>query len=245
VSAPEPEPAPTGGALMEVFGDLTCPFTYASLKCFGRRRDERGLDHLAVRVRSWPLEWVNGRVPRPEVVTAEVEALRESVTPELFGGFDAAALPASSIAAFGLEAAAYERSEATGEAVSLALREALFEHGLDIADPAVLRDVADRFGVVPPGPERSKELVEAAYEEGRARGVQGSPYIFVGAGSGHFCPALRIERQGDRFVVEPVPGAIDSVLDEAVAAMAGPLPAPGAVAPRDTPASDRARGAGR
>lgn len=211
-------PAPAPDAVLEVFGDLTCPFTYASLKAFGRRRAERGLDHLAVRFRAWPLELVNGHVPRPEIVVAEIEALRETVTPDLFRGFDPDALPSSSVPAFGLEAAAYEHGEATGEAVSLALREALFEEGLDISDPAVLARIGAGAGVEPPGPERSRELVEAAWAEGRDRGVQGSPHIFVGGDGGRFCPALRIGREGDRFTVEPVPGAVDAVLDEAVAA---------------------------
>lgn len=212
------QPVPAEGALLEVFGDLTCPFTYASMKAFGRRRSERRLDHLLVRVRAWPLECVNGRVPRPEVVTAEIAALRDTVSPDLFTGFDAAALPSSAIPAFGLEAAAYEHGEATGEAASLALREALFEHGRDISDPAVLREVGERVGVDPPDAERSRELVEAAYEEGRSRGVEGSPHIFVGGDDGRFCPALRIERRGERFFVEAVPGAIDAVIDEALAA---------------------------
>ncbi len=223
-----PGPGTGEGALLEVFGDLTCPFTYASMKSFGRRRAERGLDHLSVRIRPWPLEWVNGRVPRPEVVEAEIEALRGSVTPHLFAGFDSGALPSSAIEAFGLEAAAYEHGEATGEAVSLALREALFEHGRDISDPAVLREIGEQAGVTPPGAERSRELVEAAYEEGRSRGVEGSPHIFVGGDGGRFCPALRIERQDDRFFVEPVPGAVDEVIDDALAAAGRPRSAGGA-----------------
>ena len=55
-----------GDLVLEVFADVTCPFTHVGLK--------RVIEHIAsserpiaVRVRAWPLEWVNGAgldVPR-------------------------------------------------------------------------------------------------------------------------------------------------------------------------------------
>ncbi len=50
-------------------------------------------------------------------------------------GFDAARSPVSSMAALCLAAQAYDRDLSTGEAVSLELRDLLFEQGRDISDP--------------------------------------------------------------------------------------------------------------
>ena len=54
----------------------------------------------------------------------EIDALRATVAPDLFAGFDPKTFPRTSIPAFGLAAAAYRVDDATGEAVSFALRNA-------------------------------------------------------------------------------------------------------------------------
>src|SRR5690242_4749328 len=102
-----------------------------------------------MRVRAWPLEWVNGAPLDPDLAAMEIRALRERVAPDLFAGFDATTFPRTSIPAFGLAAAAYTVDDPTGEMVSLALREALFEHGDDISDDSVLRAIGQPFGIEP------------------------------------------------------------------------------------------------
>src|SRR5947199_193500 len=78
-------------------------------------------------LRAWPLELVNGRAFDPRRVAEEITALRAQVAPDLFLATDATHVPSSSIAAFGLAAAAYRKGDEVGEAVSLALRHAMFE----------------------------------------------------------------------------------------------------------------------
>src|SRR6478736_5876076 len=77
----------------------------------------------------------------------EIDALRELVAPDLFAGFDPSSFPATSVPAFGLVAAAYLIGDPTGEAVSLAVRDALFERGLDVTDPEVLHEIGEPYGV--------------------------------------------------------------------------------------------------
>src|SRR5689334_4372302 len=111
---------------IEVYADVVCPFTHVGL----RRLAEARLDHgarVSIRVRAWPLECINGAPLAPELAAREIEALRSEVAPQLFAGFDPAAFPRSSIPAFGLAAAAYAVDDEVGLAVSLALREAVFE----------------------------------------------------------------------------------------------------------------------
>lgn len=183
--------------IVEVFADVLCPFTHVGLSRFVHRREA---SPRAVRlwVRAWPLEVVNGSPLTPEHVAWEVEALRASVAGDLFAGFDPAAFPATALPALALSAAAARHDPATGEAVALELRQLLFEQGVDIADPAVLDEVAARHSItVTPD---DAETILADRREGEARGVIGSPHFFTPDGS-FFCPSLDIRHEGDELKV--------------------------------------------
>ena len=124
--------------VIEVFADVACPFTHVGLRRFVDRRAELGRDDVTLRVRAWPLEIVNGQPLDPQFIAEEIDDIRQQVAPALFQGFTEAAFPVSSLPALTLAAAAYDENLATGERVSLALRDLLFEQGIDIADTAVL-----------------------------------------------------------------------------------------------------------
>lgn len=187
----------TGTRVLEVWADVVCPFTHVGLRRLTAQRDALGRD-LRLRARAWPLEWVNGAPVAPEVVAEEIEALRGSVAADLFTGFTTAEFPATSVPALALASAAYARDVATGEAVSLALRDALFEQGRNVADPAVLRALAADHGIDPAAID--PDAVRAEYDDGRACGVIGSPY-FVVADRGFFCPSLEIRHSEAGFAV--------------------------------------------
>lgn len=172
---------------VEVFADLTCPFAHVGLKQVVRRLDaiERPID---VVVRSWPLEWVNGTPLAVEPVLVKAAALTEQLGVDDFAGLRADRWPSTTIPALNLAAVAYERDAATGLAISLALRAALFEHGVDIADPEALALIAAAHHLPAPTTQPSS-AVEDDYADGIVRGVQGSPHFFL-ADDGFFCPAL-------------------------------------------------------
>ena len=178
--------------VLEVFADIGCPFAYVGLRRLVARREELGRADVQLRVHAWPLELVNGTPLDPAFIAEEVEVLRETVAPDLFLGFVESAFPATSLPAFDLVEAAYAVDLATGEAVSLAVRAALWEDGRDVADPAVLAEVAGAHGVTVDG-AASRAGVLADWEQGKARGVRGSPEFFVG-GEAYFCPVLDIRR---------------------------------------------------
>ncbi len=182
---------------IEVFADIVCPFTHVGLRRLREARERLGA-RPSIRVRAWPLEWVNGVGPGADLVAEEVEALRAQVAPELFAGFDPDLFPLTSIPAHGLGAAAYAVDEATGASVSFALRDALFEEGRDVSEPDVLRDIGRPFGVEPLTGEIAERAVRADWERGKARSVQGSPHFFVGDDS-WFCPGLDIRREAEHF----------------------------------------------
>jgi len=174
---------------IEVFADVTCPFTHVGLRRFVALRERIARPDVLLNVRAWPLEVVNGEPLDPAFVGEEVDALCTSVAPDLFHGFDVAAFPRSSMPALALSAAAHRRDPATGEAVNLALRDLMFEHGRDVADPEVLSEVGRRFEVR--AEHTDDESVLADHREGVARGVVGSPHFFTPSGS-FFCPTLDI-----------------------------------------------------
>jgi SAM-dependent methyltransferase len=177
--------------IVEVFADVGCPFTHVGLRRFVEARAGAGRDDVLLRVRSWPLEVVNGTPLDPRFIADEVDDLREQAVPGMFAGFRVEAFPSTSLPAMALAAAALRAGDRTGEQVSLELRALLFERGRDISDPSVLRAVAEEHGLeVHPGDHHA---VLADHREGVARGVIGSPHFFT-PGRGWFCPALDISR---------------------------------------------------
>jgi predicted DsbA family dithiol-disulfide isomerase len=177
--------------VIEVFADVGCPFTHVGLRRFVDTRAELGRDDVVLHVRAWPLEIVNGRPLDPHFIAEEVDDIRRQIAPELFDGFAEATFPASSLPALTLAAAAYATDLALGERLSLTLRDLLFEQGVDIADVAVLRRVADDHGIDVDLTDPSRVLAE--HTLGVDRSVIGSPHFFTPAG-GFFGPALDVHR---------------------------------------------------
>jgi predicted DsbA family dithiol-disulfide isomerase len=194
---------------VEVFADVLCPFTHVGLRTLIDRRTERGLTEPRLRIRAWPLELINGSPLDRHHVDAEVSALRASVRPDLFGGFSVDAFPTTSMTAYALAAAADRAGDpALIEEVGLALRTALFEEGLDIGRSDVIDSLAARFGLAPLDAETTSVAVQSDWDEGRARGVVGSPHFFTEDGGDWFCPGLAISRDDvGNFIVAWKQGA--------------------------------------
>ena len=148
-------------------------------------------------VRAWPLELVNGQALTGASLVEKIRSLREQVAPGRFAGFDPAAFPTTTLPAMAGEVAARRHSDETGERFSLAIREALFEHGLDVGDLAVVETVLEEAGAGPILPADS-DAVLASHREGLARNVQGSPHFFIGT-NGFFCPSLDISHDDEGY----------------------------------------------
>lgn len=195
---------------LEVFADITCPFTHVGLK-----RVVAEIEHLdedvEIIVRAWPLEWVNGEGLDAAAVTVKIAALRDQLGSGGFAGYRKDTWPASTISPLNLAADAFDVDAATGLAVSIAIRDALFEEGRDVGDPTVLAAIADRFGL--PAPEAdANERVRADYAEGQRRGVRGSPDFWVGDDE-FFCPALTLGHDDSGLTAEFDAEGLDRFLD--------------------------------
>lgn len=147
---------------------------------------------MAIWVRAWPLELVNGAPLDPVVTKVHADDLREQVAPEQFAHLDLDRFPSSTLGALALANRAYRTDLRVGERVSFALRDALFEEGRDISDPGVLEDLAHEFGGALPD-ETDSAAVVAEWHEGQQRGVLGSPHFFCGDAD-VFCPSLDIAK---------------------------------------------------
>ena len=181
---------------VEVFADITCPFTHVGLKQVVRHLAT--LDRtVEVFVRAWPLEWVNGAPLGADAVLAKAQALSTQLDIADFSGLNSNHWPTTTIPALNLAAAGYALSAATGLAVSLDLRTSVFEEGSDISDPQVLAEVAARNGIQEfdfrPEP---CEAVQRDYNAGQSLGVSGSPHFWVGDDN-FFCPALDLGHDED------------------------------------------------
>lgn len=181
-------------ATIEVFADINCPFTHVGLKVIVAEIKAADTP-IDLRVRAWPLEWVNGSPLDADGVAEKVAALTSQLGIDAFDGFRWDSWPDTTIPALNLADAAYSRDPATGLAVSLRLRSMLFEEGHNIADEHVLAGVADTFAL--PRPELTPTAgVEADYADGKRRGVRGSPDFWV-EGREFFCPSLTIGHDDD------------------------------------------------
>ena len=174
---------------LEVFADITCPFTHVGLKRVVQQLADLD-DQVEILVRAWPLEWVNGAPLEAAAVEAKIAALHDQLGTNDFSDFRVDAWPTTTVPALNLAAAAFGVNVSTGLAVSLALRDALFEEGRNVADSAVLASIASQFGLEPPS-IAVDPAVQADYDEGQRRGVRGSPDFWLGDEE-FFCPALRL-----------------------------------------------------
>ncbi len=170
-----------------MFADITCPFTHIGLKIVGAEVAALDAD-IDIHVRAWPLEWVNGTMADPVAIGEKIALITDQLGVSDFAGFRTDRWPRTAIPALNLAAAGYEVDRATGLAVSLRLRSLVFEEGRDVADPDVLAEVAGSFGLAAPRIDPVDSVIND-YEEGKRRGVRGSPDFFIGENE-FFCPSL-------------------------------------------------------
>jgi predicted DsbA family dithiol-disulfide isomerase len=197
--------------VIEVFADIWCPFAHVGLHRTVERRARVTGDDFELEIRAWPLELVNGASLDPATTAHHVSELRSLVAPDLFLHFDPGHFPTTSLPALASAHAAYDHDRKTGESVSLALRDALFEQGLDISRPEVIAGVAADWGVPPYGAADEQSVLDD-WHEGVARGVRGSPHFFCGDTEA-FCPSLDIAKDGDgRLEIHVDLDALDTFL---------------------------------
>ena len=163
---------------IEVFADIVCPFTHVGLRRLSeaRRGRERRRWYVCERGRSSGSTALRCTQISSPTRSPPARAGRARLVRRLRSGD----VPRTSIPAFGLAAAAYAVDDLTGEVVSLAFRDALFERGQDVSDDDVLHTIGQPFGIEPLDRTVAESAIRTDWERGKARDVQGSPHFFVG-----------------------------------------------------------------
>jgi len=92
---------------IEVFADIWCPFAHVGLRAVDEQRARSGRSDVAIWVRAWPLELVNGSALDPVVTAEHADDLRRQVAPSLFEHLDVDRFPSSTLNALALASRAY------------------------------------------------------------------------------------------------------------------------------------------
>lgn len=185
--------------MIEIFADVWCPFAYVGIRRVFQYRDEIGRNDVPIIVRSWPLELVNDAPMAQAKALGNCEALRRQVAADQFANTELSNFPSTTLDALTLIAQAYEQDVSAGEKASIVVREAIFEIGHDVADHSVLQGLAASLGVSY-ARDADHTLVRRDWEEGKTRGVVGSPHFFNGS-VGVFCPSLQLTRTEDSGLI--------------------------------------------
>jgi 2-hydroxychromene-2-carboxylate isomerase len=227
-------------SVIEVYADVVCPFTHVGLHAFRAARAEAGRSTPILVVRAWPLELVNGAPLDGPTIAPKVAALRGSIARGLFVAFAPERFPRTSLPVLASAAAAYRQSPETGEQFSIAVRDALFEAGEDIADADVLELVRRDLGV--PAPNACDEQqVARDWAEGRRRGGRGSPHYFLPDGADYFCPLLEVEHRGNELEIRENEARFNEFIAAALGVERPARPRPPCHGWRETPAVATAR----
>lgn len=185
--------------MIEIFADVWCPFAYVGIRRVFQYRDEIKRNDVPIIVRSWPLELVNDAPMAQAKALGNCDALRRQIASDQFANTELNNFPLTTLDALTLIAQAYEQDVSAGEKASIVVREAIFEIGHDVADHSVLQGLAANLGV-PYVRDADHTLVRRDWEEGKTRGVVGSPHFFNGS-VGVFCPSLQLTRTEDSGLI--------------------------------------------
>lgn len=216
--------------MLTVFSDLHCPWAYVFTIRLRRARAAVGQPPVAWRC--WPLELVNERGTPWETLSQEIPVLTQ-LEPDHFAPPKRETWPSTLLPAMeALKVAGELGGPQAADRFDEAARRAFFLDRRDLSIRPTLADVAAEAGL-----DRARFLdafdggghrrsVIADWQEGRRRGVEGSPHAFLPDGTGVFNPGV-----GDIDWVRGIPvphdvdeGAIAKLVDQATPPPAPPEP---------------------
>jgi predicted DsbA family dithiol-disulfide isomerase len=196
--------------VLTVFSDLHCPWAYVfSIRL---RRARAGVERPPVAWRCWPLELVNERGTSWETLTQEIPVLAQ-LEPDHFARPRRETWPSTLLPAMeALKVAGELGGPRAADRFDEVARRAFFVDRRDLSIRPTLADLAVEAGL-----ERAafldafdrgghRRAVVADWEEGRRRGVEGSPHAFLPDGTGVFNPGIGSIDWGRGI---PVPREVD------------------------------------
>ena len=180
--------------MLTVFSDLHCAWAYVFSIRLRRARDEVGRPPVAWRC--WPLELVNRRGTPWDTVSQEIPVLTQ-LEPDHFASPRRSTWPSTMLPAMeALKVAGELGGPSAADRLDEAARRAFFLDRRDLSLRTTLADLAAETGL-----DRADFLnafdggghrrsVVADWQEGRRRGVEGSPHAFLPDGTAVFNPGI-------------------------------------------------------
>jgi predicted DsbA family dithiol-disulfide isomerase len=207
--------------VLTVFSDLHCPWAYVfSIRL---RRARAGVGQPPVAWRCWPLELVNERGTPWDSLSQEIPVLTQ-LEPDHFAPPRRETWPSTLLPAMeALKVAGELGGPQAADRFDEVARRAFFLDRRDLSIRPTLLDLAagagldrEAFQVAFDGGGHRRGVI-ADWQEGRRRGVEGSPHAFLPDGSAVFNPGIG---KIDWFHGIPVPREVDesaiaSLLDRA------------------------------
>ena len=180
--------------MLTVFSDLHCPWAYVfSIRL---RRARAAVGQPPVAWRSWPLELVNQRGTPWDTLSQEIPVLTQ-LEPDHFAPPKRETWPSTLLPAMeALKVAGELGGPAAADRFDEAARRAFFLDRRDLSLRSTLAEIATEAGLEQPrfldafdgGGHRRAVVTD--WEEGRRRGVQGSPHVFLPDGTASFNPGI-------------------------------------------------------
>ena len=207
--------------MLTVFSDLHCPWAYVfSIRL---RRARAGVGQPPVAWRCWPLELVNERGTPWDSLSQEIPVLTQ-LEPDHFAPPRRETWPSTLLPAMeALKVAGELGGPQAADRFDEVARRAFFLDRRDLSIRPTLLDLAagagldrEAFQVAFDGGGHRRGVI-ADWQEGRRRGVEGSPHAFLPDGSAVFNPGIgKIDwSHGIPVPREVDEGAIASLLDRA------------------------------
>ena len=180
--------------MLTVFSDLHCPWAYVfSIRL---RRARTAVGQPPVAWRCWPLELVNERGTPWEIVSSEIPVLTQ-LEPDHFARPRRETWPSTLLPAMeALKVAGDLGGPEAADRFDEAARRAFFLDRRDLSLRPTLLDLAAETGLDRPAFQSSfdggghRRSVVADWEEGKRRGVEGSPHAFLPDGGAVFNPGI-------------------------------------------------------
>jgi predicted DsbA family dithiol-disulfide isomerase len=180
--------------VLTVFSDLHCPWAY--LFSIRLRRARTAVGQPPVAWRCWPLELVNERGTPWDTVSQEIPVLTQ-LEPDHFAPARRDTWPSTLLPAMeALKVAGEQGGPEAADRFDQLARRAFFLDRRDLSIRPTLLVLAAGAGLVRAGFQDAfdggghRRSVVADWQEGRRRGVEGSPHAFLPDGTGVFNPGV-------------------------------------------------------
>ncbi len=181
------------GPVIEVFADIWCPFAHVGLRAIEEQRARAGRTDVAIWVRAWPLELVNGVQLDPTVTWEHAEDLRDQVAAEPLQSPRCRPVPDFDPRGPGPGQPGLSDRPAGRRAGQLRPAGRAVRGGPGHLGPGDARVPGPRPRRCPCPTGRTGLPCVADWDEGQRRGVLGSPHFFCGD-TDVFCPSLDITK---------------------------------------------------